>query len=113
MTDPEPDAVRVVLITVPDIATGEEVVRLLVEEGLAACGTIVPGAVSIFRWEGRVERAEECQVILKSAGSRVDALVQRAAALHPYDVPELLVLPVEGGLPAYLSWVGESAGQES
>lgn len=102
--------VRVILMTVPDAATGEEVVRLLVEEGRVACGTVLTGAVSIYRWEGSVERSEECQVVLKTTAARAGAAVERAAELHPYEVPELLVLPVEGGLPAYLAWVADSVG---
>jgi periplasmic divalent cation tolerance protein len=108
--DAADDPVRVVLMTVPDVATGEEIVRLLVEERLAACGTLLPGAVSIYRWQGEVERAEECVVLLKTLASREVRLVERAAALHPYEVPELLVLPVVAGLPSYLTWVGDATG---
>lgn len=96
---------RVILMTAPDPAVAETLARTLVEEGLATCATLLPGAVSIYRWQGEVERQEEVQVILKTGAERVTALLDRAADLHPYDVPELLVLPVVGGLPAYLAWV--------
>lgn len=96
---------RVVLMTAPDRAVGESLARTLVEEGVATCATLIPGVVSIYRWQGELERQEEVQVILKTGAARVPALVARAAELHPYDVPELLVLPVVGGLPAYLGWV--------
>lgn len=108
--DAAEDRVRVVLMTAPDLATGEEIVRLLVEERLAACGTLLPGAVSIYRWEGEVERAEECVVFLKTTPALESPLVERAAALHPYDVPEVLVLPVTAGLSSYLAWVGDVTG---
>lgn len=108
--DAADDRVRVVLVTVPDLATGEEIVRLLVEERLAACGTLLPGAVSIYRWEGEVERAEECVVLLKTTPTQAGRLVERVAALHPYDVPEALVLPVAAGLASYLAWVGDATG---
>lgn len=96
---------RVVLMTAPGAGVAEALVRTLVEEGMATCGTLVPGVVSIYRWMGEVERQEEVQVILKTGADRVPALLARATELHPYDVPELLVLPVVGGLPAYLAWV--------
>lgn len=98
---------RVVLMTAPDAGVAESLARSLVEEGLAACATLIPGAVSIYRWQGAVERQEEVQVILKTGAARVETLLARAAELHPYDVPELLVLPVVAGLPAYLAWVEE------
>lgn len=96
---------RVVLMTAPDADVAEGMARTLVEEGLAACATLLPGVVSIYRWQGTVERQDEVQVILKTGAPRVEALLARAAQLHPYDVPELLVLPVVAGLPAYLAWV--------
>jgi periplasmic divalent cation tolerance protein len=97
--------VRVVLMTAPDMATAERIVRTLVEEGVAACGTLIPGVLSIYRWLGVVEQQEEVQVLLKAGVEQIDALLARAVELHPYDVPELLVLPVLDGFPPYLSWV--------
>ncbi len=104
-TVPEgPEGVCVVLMTAP-AGDAESLGRHLVEEGLAACATLLPGAVSIYRWEGAIERQEECQLILKATAARVPELLERAVELHPYDVPELLVLPVVAGLPGYLDWV--------
>jgi len=99
------EGVRVVLMTAPDMETAERIVQTLVEEGAAACGTLLPGVLSIYRWMGVVERQEEVQVLLKTGGEEVAALLARAVELHPYDVPELLVLPVMDGFPPYLSWV--------
>jgi periplasmic divalent cation tolerance protein len=101
--------VRVVLMTAPDRATAETLGEALVRERLAACANVLPGVTSVFWWEGEVQRAEEALVVLKTPSERVDALVARARELHPYDVPELLALPVDAGLPAYLEWVGREA----
>jgi periplasmic divalent cation tolerance protein len=98
--------VRVVLMTVPDRPTAEKLAEALVGERLAACANLVPGVTSIFWWEGAVQRADETLVILKTPSGRVDALMARATELHPYDVPEVIALPVEAGLSAYLEWVG-------
>lgn len=104
---------RLVLITAPDVETAERLVGELLEERLVACGSIVPGVRSIFRWEGEVQREAEVLVILKTVAARVPTLLERVAALHPYDVPEILALPVDAGYGAYLEWVRrESAGVE-
>lgn len=97
--------VRVALVTAPDEATAERLVRTLVEEGLAACGNIVPGVTSIYVWGGRLERSNEVLIILKTAEAHVPRLTRRVPELHPYEVPEVLVLPVVAGHHAYLDWV--------
>jgi periplasmic divalent cation tolerance protein len=101
--------VRVVLMTAPDRATAEKLGEALVRERLAACANVLPGVTSLFWWEGELQRAEEALVVLKTPAEQVDALLARAVELHPYEVPELLALPVEAGLPAYLDWVGREA----
>lgn len=95
-----------VLTTLPDGERGRALVRDLVERRLAACGTVIDGVTSIYRWEGEVAEAGEVQVILKTRRACWAELQRVVADLHPYDVPELLALPVELGLPAYLAWVG-------
>ena len=97
--------VRTVLVTVPDPAAGEALGRALVEERLAACANVVPGIVSVYRWEGTVQRDSEALVILKTTAAGVEALRDRIVRLHPYDVPEVLALPVVGGHGPYLRWV--------
>lgn len=97
--------VSLVLTTVPNRETGERIVRTLVGERLAACGNLLPGVTSIFRWEGAVQEEEEVLVLLKTRGGAVERLLGRVAELHPYDVPEVLSLPVGAGLPAYCGWV--------
>lgn len=98
----------VVLVTTPDMPVAERITRTLVEERLAACGNIVPRIVSIYRWDDAVQQDDEVLVILKTAGERVAALRERVLALHPYDVPEVVVLPILGGHAAYLEWVTRS-----
>ena len=97
---------RVVLMTVPDLSTAEAMAESLVTARLAACASILPGVTSVFWWEGEVQKSNEVLMVMKTPGERVDALISRAAELHPYDVPELLALPVESGFSAYLAWVG-------
>ncbi len=97
--------VTLVLTTAPDAETGERLVRQLVDERLAACGNLVPGVVSIYRWEGAVQREGEVLVLLKTCGGSVERLFERVVELHPYEVPELLGFPVGAGLAAYCQWV--------
>ncbi len=104
---------RVVLMTAPDREVAERIVRTLVEERLVACGNLVPGITSIYRWQGAIECDAEVLAILKTSADRVSTLLARASELHPYEVPELLVLPVEGGYLPYLEWVRESTSSQS
>lgn len=97
-------------MTAPAVDAAETVVRSLVDERLVACGNIVPGAVSLYRWKGAVHRDEEVVVIMKTLRRLVPRVLERAQALHPYEVPELLVQEVVDGNPAYLDWVGEECG---
>lgn len=101
---------RVVLVTAPDVDTAAGLVRTLVEERLAACGNLVPGVRSIYRWEGKICDEAEVLLVLKTTAPLADALRDRILALHPYACPEVLVLPVEGGHAAYLAWVREQVG---
>ena len=101
------DSVVVVLCTCPP-ATAEGIAQTVVEERLAACVSVVPSVTSVYRWQGQLQRDEEAQLVIKTTVARFDALSARVAALHPYDTPEILGLPVEGGLPSYLSWVAAS-----
>jgi periplasmic divalent cation tolerance protein len=103
-----PDAAVLVLTTWPADRDPAGMARAIVTERLAACVTVIGPVQSIYRWQGAVEQADERQLILKTVAPRVEALKARVAELHPYDVPELLVLPIAGGGAAYLRWVGES-----
>lgn len=96
---------HVILCTCPDDATARDLAGRVVEEKLAACVNILPGLTSVYEWQGRVETDPETLLIIKTAGDRVAALTDRLATLHPYDVPEVIALPIEAGLPAYLQWL--------
>jgi periplasmic divalent cation tolerance protein len=98
------DAV-VVLVTAPTPERAAEIARTVVSERLAACGNVVPGLRSIYRWEGKVQEDEEALLLLKTSRARFDALRARVLALHPYDVPEVIAVPVEAGSAAYLEWI--------
>ena len=98
----------VVLTTLPIDADGAAFGRTLVEERLAACVNLLPQMTSVYRWEGQVEQDTEVQVIVKTSRDRVAALWDRIRELHPYEVPEFVVLPIIDGNDAYLRWVGES-----
>ena len=97
--------VVLILTTVPDDDRAEPLARTLVEEGLAACVNIHGPMTSIYRWKGEVEREAERQLIIKTTRDRVPALEARVNALHSYELPEFVILPVEGGSTAYLDWV--------
>lgn len=98
----------VVLSTCPDDPTAAGIARSLVEASLVACVNIVPGIRSIYRWQGSVEDDPEVLMILKTTGDRLDAVRARILELHPYEVPEVLALPVVDGHHDYLSWVAEA-----
>jgi periplasmic divalent cation tolerance protein len=98
----------VVLVTAPSADSAAEIARALVEEGLAACGNVIPGIRSIYRWEGEIHDDAEAMLVLKTERRLVPALKARLQELHPYQVPELLVLPVEDGLAPYLEWLSAS-----
>lgn len=95
----------VVLVTTPTPERAAEIARALVEERLAACGNVVPGLRSIYRWEGKVQEDAEALLVLKTTRGRFEALRERVLSLHPYDVPEVIALPVEAGSAPYLAWL--------
>jgi periplasmic divalent cation tolerance protein len=99
------DEVRLVLTTAPDLEVARRIVRGLVEAGACACGTILPGATSIYRWQGVLEEAAECQVVLKCSQASLGRLQECLSTLHPYELPEVIVLdPVEVEA-RYAQWV--------
>lgn len=98
----------IVLTTFPADGDAEAFATALVEERLAACVNLLPPMQSIYRWEGGIERDTERQVVVKTSRERIAALWDRVRDLHPYDVPEFIVLPIVDGNDAYLHWVAES-----
>ncbi len=97
------------LTTCPDADSAERISRTLVSEGLAACVGQLPGLLSTYRWQGNIEQAREYQLLIKASIRHKEALMDRIMALHPYEVPELLILNVDDGLPAYLHWLDETS----
>lgn len=98
---------RVLFVTTPTKEVSMKIASALVEEKLAACVNILPDATSVYVWEGKVETDEEQLLVIKTTQAKYAALEARVKALHPYDVPEIIALPIEAGLPEYLSWLKE------
>ncbi|HSN90860.1 MAG TPA: divalent-cation tolerance protein CutA [Anaeromyxobacteraceae bacterium] len=105
MTAPGPTDALVVLVTAPDAERAAAMARALVEERLAACGNVLPGIRSIYRWEGKVQDDGEALLLLKTTRARFEALRDRVLSLHPYQVPEVIAVPVEAGSAPYLAWI--------
>lgn len=103
---PHTDA-TVVLTTVANDEEAVKLVRTLLDRRLIACGTLLPGARSLYRWQGKVADEKETVILLKTRSARVDALQEAFQELHPYKVPELLVLSVDTGLGKYIDWINE------
>ncbi|NLC36482.1 MAG: divalent-cation tolerance protein CutA [Alcaligenaceae bacterium] len=109
---PSPDDVVVVLSNAPDMLLAKRIAHMLVEEYLAACVNLGASCLSMYMWEGELEGAEEVPLTIKTTRGQLPALAERLKALHPYEVPELLVLPVLGGLQSYMEWVRAQARQQ-
>ena len=108
MTSPAESAARVVLITAPDASTARVLARALVERSLAACVNLVPGVTSIYRWKGALEEQSEVLMIAKTTAARVHELEALLIELHPYDVPECVVLEPAHVEAKYLRWLIEA-----
>jgi len=100
--------VSIVLTTLPEGYDAAALARLLVEERLAACVNVLPAMTSVYRWKGKVEEDQERQVVIKTSADRVAAIGARLRELHPYELPEFVVLDATAGT-AYAAWVGESS----
>ena len=98
----------VALSTAGTAEDAERIARALVERRLAACVNIVPGVVSVYRWKGEVCRDEERLLIIKTRASRIEALREALVAIHPYELPELVTLPIEAGHEPYLAWLDDA-----
>jgi periplasmic divalent cation tolerance protein len=105
------ESIRVVLCTCPDERVASELATGLVESRLAACVNVLPRIRSIYRWQGDVQDEAESLMVIKTGETRVAALQGWLVEHHPYDVPEVIALPVEEGLPAYFEWVARETEQ--
>jgi periplasmic divalent cation tolerance protein len=99
------EQVLLVMTNVPDVATGETIARYLVEHKLAACINFLPGVKSIYRWQGVLEEATEVSLLIKTTRACYADLEAAIKSKHPYEVPEIIALPIALGLPAYLDWI--------
>jgi periplasmic divalent cation tolerance protein len=94
-------------VTVASAMEALQIGRVVVEERLVACANVLPQMKSIFRWQGRVEEQNEAVLILKTMAGRANAVIERVRSLHSYTCPCIVVLPVDGGNPAFLAWIEE------
>ncbi len=105
-----PDPILLCYCTCPDAASARAIAEALVGERLAACVNRLPGVASTYRWQGQVTTDAEELLLIKTVASRFEALKTRLLALHPYELPELIAVPVERGHAAYLDWIRHSVG---
>ena len=103
------DEIVIALSTFPDEETARRIAGQLVTENFAACANILPGVDSIYRWQGKIESGREVVVVFKTAENRRAAFQESLRALHPYEVPEIIFIPVTAGLPEYLRWVVDNS----
>jgi periplasmic divalent cation tolerance protein len=103
----------VVLVTAGDAGEAVRIARTLVEERLVACANVIGPVRSIYRWRGVVEEASELLLVLKARAADVETLAARVGALHSYEVPEILALPLRGGAERYLAWLAESTERDT
>lgn len=94
-----------VICNLPNLGNAQQLAEHLVGTGLAACVSIQPACKSIYRWQGKVEQANEIPVHVKTTRARYAELETAIRVLHPYEVPEIIAIPIHAGLPAYLQWV--------
>ncbi|MBY0439500.1 MAG: divalent-cation tolerance protein CutA [Burkholderiales bacterium] len=98
-------SVLLVMTTLPDAAVAATIARALVERRLAACVSVQPPCLSVYRWRGAVEQAQEVPLLIKTTADRYPALEATLRDMHPYEVPEIVALDTAQGLPAYIDWV--------
>jgi periplasmic divalent cation tolerance protein len=99
---------QIVLTTCGDREIAERIAHRLVEQRLAACVNILPGVQSVYRWQGAVQSEPEILLLIKTKGPLIHQVQSTIASLHPYEVPELLVLPISSGSDAYMAWMAAS-----
>jgi periplasmic divalent cation tolerance protein len=101
-----------VLTNVPDAAIATRIARQLIEQRLAACVNVLPQVQSIYRWQGMIEEAGELTLLIKTTQARYAELEAAIKALHPYDLPEVIAMPIVQGLPRYLDWIEQETKKD-
>ena len=102
----------IVFTSVPDRAVAEKIALALIERKLAACVSILAGCTSIYRWQGKIETAGEVPLMIKTRAAIYDEVESLVKSLHPYELPEILAVSVESGLPDYLDWISAATVTE-
>jgi len=97
--------VVVIYSTIDDVKQAQKIANILVEEKLVACVNIIPNIISIYIWKGKIENDDECIIIAKTNDSKVRRVIQRIKTLHTYELPDIIVLPIIGGLKEYLEYI--------
>lgn len=96
---------QIILCSCPDQKTAEEIATHLVKGKLAACVNIIAGVTSIYEWQGQIEKSQEQQLLIKSHSAKYAEIEDKIKKLHPYELPEIIAVPIERGLPEYLQWI--------
>jgi periplasmic divalent cation tolerance protein len=105
-----PEKILLALSTFPDAETARWISNELVAQKFVACANILPSVESIYTWKGKIENADETLVFFKLSEDRQAAFQEKLRSLHPYDVPEIIFVPISSGLPDYLRWVADNCG---
>lgn len=114
MMEAQPEAQPlVVYCTCHNLEVATALATMLVNEGLAACVNVLPNLLSIYRWEGQIQRDNEVLLMAKTHSAVYPALEARLLATHPYKVPEIIALPIQAGASAYLQWIMENTGESA
>ena len=93
------------ITTCPDKESAESLAYILVENGLAACVSIIPGVTSVYEWQGEINKGQECILLIKTRADIYEDLESTIRSEHPYELPEIIAVPIERGLSTYLSWL--------
>ena len=101
-----------VITNLADMASARLLARALVEQRLAACVNMLPAVQSVYRWNDAIEETAEVTLLIKTTTARYAALEQAISALHPYELPEVIAMPISAGLPAYLGWIAQETRKE-
>jgi len=102
-----PDEVLLVLTNLPDREAATTLAAVLIEEKAAACVNVLGACISVYRWQGKLENTEEIPLLIKTTAARYAALEETIRRLHPYELPEIIAVPLARGLPGYLDWVAD------
>ncbi|NOY67691.1 MAG: divalent-cation tolerance protein CutA [Gammaproteobacteria bacterium] len=102
---------QIILNTCPDMDTATNIANTLIDEGLAACVNIIPGLTSIYKWQGKLESGTEVLLMIKTRSGLYPQVESRIVSLHSYELPEIISVPIEHGLKAYLDWIDNSTGK--